>query len=75
MLSERNEVYQSLDVGARFAQHPGRDLSVNNPGRDIGIVGRDLTPAVSTILSCDLDESQIFATESFYACNLGARHN
>ena len=72
VLALRNEVDQARDVERVLAERPGRDLPVQDRAGDVGVVGRDLAPALRAVVGGDADEADELVAEGLDAADLHA---
>ena len=72
VLALGDHVDQIVDVERVLAQRIGRDLAVQNLRRDVGVVGRDLPPALAALIGADPNEADKLIGEGF---DTGDFHN
>ena len=59
-----HEVEDIVEIVESAIQHPWRDLSMKNLNRDVGVVGRDLTPAFNAAIGGHAHETDPLVRES-----------
>ena len=59
MLALGDQVDQRLDVERAPAERMGRDLAVEDQRGDVGVVGRDLAPALGAVVGPDAQQPEV----------------
>ena len=72
MLALRNQRHQAGDVQRVVAQRPWRNLPVQHLHREVGMVGRDLAPALASVFGSDPHEAYKRVAKSFNALDFHA---
>jgi hypothetical protein len=69
MFSLWDEIYKMFNVQCILSESVWRYLPVNYLRRYIGVVGRDLPPAKSTVIAGDLYEADKLCSKGFNTLN------
>ena len=69
MFLSRNKIIQFVYSQRVFAQRPGCNLAMHNPGCDVRVVRSDLAPADVALMCRYTDKGQKLPTEGLDACN------
>ena len=67
MLPLGDQVDEAVDVQRLVPERTGRDLAMDDQCRDVGIVGRDLAPALGAALGPDPEHAHVARAEGLDA--------
>src|SRR5215470_13862239 len=65
---------ERIDLQGAGPERPGRDLTVKDRGRDVRVIGRGLTPALSAAVGGDAHEADIAVGEGLELADLHGAH-
>jgi hypothetical protein len=73
MLPLGDRIDQRVDIQRVRAQRPGRNLAVEDLRGDVGVIGRNLPPALGAFIGSHPYEANEFVAESLEAGDLHGR--